>query len=327
MKASSTEVQSSPFDLIVKLALLALFVGLLVLVISQWNAFVVTTVQWQKSLHSMLASHMSAVSENPFQYGGALILLSFAYGVFHAVGPGHGKAVIMTYLGTNKESLSRGIAISFFAALLQSLVAIALVSVLAKLLSFKLADVQAYGDDVALASYVLVILLGFMLLFKATRQLLNLRRLRDRDARDHPHHDSHDHHHAHDCGCSHAHAPDQNQSLLQTIAVVISMGIRPCSGAIVVLIYAHLVGVFGYGVAATLLMGLGTGLSISLLAVATLYARSWVENFASESILLNANTHRSAASYIRLIGGGVLVALGWSLFTAASVVSSGNPLL
>lgn len=337
-----TASRQKPYLLkMIKPVTLILLIGLGIIIYGQWEIFVATAIEWQQILHAMLASHISAVSENAFKYGGALIATSFAYGVFHAVGPGHGKAVIITYLGTHKESVWKGVFISFSAALLQSIIAIILVSALARVLKFKLAEVHNYGNDMALVSYVLVMLLGLMLLIGAVRRITRFHRLKSptnhtenshhhANDRAHTHdHDSvhsHEHKHETDCGCSHTHVPHENESIWQTLTVIVSMGLRPCSGAIVVLIYAHLVGVYSYGVMATFLMGVGTGLSISLIAISTLYARNWLEKFVSKSNSKNVNTHHSLGNYIRFLGGLVLITLGWSLYSAASTLSAGHPL-
>ena len=344
MKAKTFLVENLKARFLMRLILLTLVIALGVVIYSHWSAFIGTIVEWQKTLHTSLASHISAVSEDALKYGGALIALSFGYGVFHAVGPGHGKAVIVTYLGTNKESMWKGIAISFSAAILQSIIAIVLVSALARVLKFKLAEVHNYGNDMALVSYVLVILLGAVLVVSSISRLLKLRRVTllasqhadhsQKHEHEHEHEHSHDHGHSHEhidshdagCGCSHAHVAEENQSIWQTITVILSMGLRPCSGAIVVLIYAHLVGVYSYGVIATLMMGLGTGLSVSLIAVGTLYARTWLERFVTESGDGSTHTHLAFSHYVRFVGGAILVALGWGLYTAASVISSGHPL-
>jgi molybdopterin-guanine dinucleotide biosynthesis protein A len=59
--------------------------------------------------------------------------ISFVYGIFHAVGPGHGKAVISSYVVANEETWRRGVVLSFASALLQALVAVAIVGVAAAL--------------------------------------------------------------------------------------------------------------------------------------------------------------------------------------------------
>ena len=333
MNPLTASIPNSSFSVLTRLVVLVLLAGLGIAIYLQWDAFVAATIEWQKSLHEMLASHIGAVSENALNYGGALIALSFGYGVFHAVGPGHGKAVITTYLGTNKESIGKGILISFAAAILQSVIAILLVSALARTLKFKLAEVHNYGNDMALASYVLVMMLGVMLVISSIRRLFRLKRSRQQTAfHDDHHNDGHAHQRAHshshdsDCGCSHSHVPEKNASIWQTLTVILSMGFRPCSGAIVVLIYAHLVGVYSYGVMATLMMGIGTGLSVSLIAVATLFARNWLERFAAETSENRFFASVSVSHYVRLLGGAILVVLGWSFYSTATAISAGHPL-
>src|SRR5580693_4329996 len=64
-----------------------------------------------------------------------LLAISFAYGIFHAAGPGHGKTVISSYLVANEETARRGIVLSFVSAMLQSLVAVLIVAIGAWLLN------------------------------------------------------------------------------------------------------------------------------------------------------------------------------------------------
>jgi len=339
VKLVTISVQTSYKTILARVVILASVILLVAMVYREWAAFVSTTIEWQKSLHAMLASHIGAVSEDAVRYGGALIALSFGYGVFHAIGPGHGKAVIVTYLGTSKETAWKGIFISFSAAILQSVIAIILVSVLARVLSFKLSEVHNYGNDMALVSYVLVSLLGFMLVVGSIRRMIKSSRSNGQRehllhiGHEHGHHNhNHDDHsesshsHSSNCGCSHTHVPDQHESKLQTLAVIFSMGFRPCSGAIVVLIYAHLVGVYSYGVIATLMMGLGTGLSVSVIAVVTLYARAWLERFLAASDQSGGRLHDYISHCVRLFGGVVLIVLGWSFYRVASAISAGHPL-
>ena len=311
----------------------------------QWNSIISQIIELQRDFHSRLATHINAVARDTTTYGWGLITLSFAYGVFHAVGPGHGKAVIATYLGTHQESLAKGIGISMATALMQSIVAITLVSVLAIMLSFRFADVDNYGEDMALVSYLLVIILGLVLTGSAIRRIIHLKRSAKNSQlvahnhghqtaehvthqHDHDHDHSHDHNHDADGCCQHAYVPPANQSWLHTLGVVFSIGIRPCSGAIVVLIYAHLVGVYHYGIAATLLMGLGTGITVSAIAVASQYARQWLENLLSTNsdhqVLINPAL---ISISIRLAGGLILVLMGWGLYQTALQTGSGNPLL
>ncbi len=79
--------------------------------------------------------------------------ISFAYGIFHAAGPGHGKAVISSYLVANEETARRGIVLSFASALLQALVAVAIVGVFAWLLNATAKTMCGAEKAIEIASY------------------------------------------------------------------------------------------------------------------------------------------------------------------------------
>src|SRR5664279_2140176 len=135
-----------------------------------------------------------------------LLGISFLYGIFHAAGPGHGKAVISSYLVANDETWRRGIVLSFASAILQAFTAIALVGIAAVLLG---ATAKVMGDTVRvieIVSYALIIGIGLRLLWVKGRALLALLRPK---AHAHQHHDhAHDHHHDH--GHEHAHHDHQH---------------------------------------------------------------------------------------------------------------------
>src|SRR4051794_39898019 len=94
-----------------------------------------------------------------------LLAISFAYGVFHAAGPGHGKAVISSYLVANQETARRGIALSFASALLQALVAIAIVGVGAFLLNVTAKTMCGAERAIEIASYGLIAAFGARLVW------------------------------------------------------------------------------------------------------------------------------------------------------------------
>lgn len=296
--------------------LLVMFV--VVAIYSNWGDILVYIVDFQKQLHALLAKHIQQVAKSPEIYGWSLVGLSFVYGVFHAIGPGHGKAVIVTYLGTQKESIKNGIFISFAAALLQAVIAIMLISILVMVMKFKFAEVKTIGEDITLASYLLVALLGLFVTLSSIRKLYVIY-MEHRANKLHTEH-------AHQCGCNHAHSPKSKLSIFQTFMVILSMGLRPCSGALVVLIYAQLVNAYLYGIIATLFMGLGTGLSISLIALSSIYARKWLEHVSDSSESFQWR-FQNAAIYINLAGGGLLLVIGLGLFSTASKMSSAHPLL
>jgi len=130
-----------------------------------------------------------------------LLGISFLYGIFHAAGPGHGKAVISSYLVANDETWRRGIVLSFASAILQAFTAVAVVGIAAALLG---ATAKAMGNTVRvieIVSYALIMLIGLRLLWVKGRAFLRLLRGEQQAHQAHGHNHGHDHghhHHAHD---------------------------------------------------------------------------------------------------------------------------------
>jgi nickel/cobalt exporter len=221
-----------------------------------------------------------------------LLGISFLYGIFHAAGPGHGKAVISSYLVANDETWRRGIVLSFASAILQAFTAIALVGIAAVLLG---ATAKAMGNTVRvieIVSYGLIIMIGLRLLWVKGRAFLKLLRTGTSEHHSHNHlHDhshGHDHHHDHGDEASawgHAHAPEPSELtgqhwLRHGLSTIVAVGLRPCSGAIIVLVFALAQGLFWIGVASTFLMGLGTAITVAAIATLAVGARGLAGRFA-----------------------------------------------
>lgn len=239
---------------------------------------------WQSHFYRQLTGAVRAWQAE----GGAawaLVGLSFAYGVFHALGPGHGKAVISSYVLANRQTARNGALLALASALIQALVAIAMVAVLAAVFNATAATMNQATRWLELASYALVTLLGAWLVWvKAIRPLLPRRRERIvapaiplkgaaalRAISVHAHAPADTHHHDDDCGCGHAHAPAPDQvagrlNWRRAGSAILAVGLRPCSGALIVLVFALSQGFFLAGVASALAMGLGTGLTVAALA-------------------------------------------------------------
>ena len=226
-----------------------------------------------------------------------LFLLSFTYGVFHAAGPGHGKAIITSYMFANEATLKRGVALSFAAAFVQASVAVAIVTVVALVLRGTSIAMKSTLGVFEAGSFALVALLGAWLVYRKTRAFLRISpapaavgaaHVADAHVHGHDHDHSHDHghhhhSHAHDHGhddacCGHSHAPDPETisgklSLREAVAAVFSIGMRPCSGALVVLVFALSQGLYLAGVASAYIMAIGTALTISSLAIIAVTSR------------------------------------------------------
>src|SRR6202040_2522709 len=158
-------------------------------------------VGWLLAKQSEFYREMSATIRAAKSDGSAvwtLLAISFAYGIFHAAGPGHGKAVISSYLVANQETARRGIALSFASALMQSLVAVVIVAVSAWLLNATAKTMCGAERAIEIASYALIAAFGFRLVWTKGGGFIGaLQAPRPAAAahrQDHGHH-HHDHHH------------------------------------------------------------------------------------------------------------------------------------
>lgn len=274
-----------------------------------WPQVVMRSALWQREVNIQMSTLLKAVAENPTKAGGTLLLFSFVYGVLHALGPGHGKVVITTWLATHPSKLKPAIGLTLASSLLQGLVAILLVVVVLSLLALPARQLHLSGYWLEKGSYLLVGVLGLLLCWRALkrlRQLLHAPKFRAFT----PHHIHHD-----NCGCGHLHLPTHTQ--LQNggdwrarLMIVLSMGMRPCSGAIMVLLFSKVIGVFAWGVASALAMAAGTSLTISGLALL-------VHGFRQLAVKISG---KRAPVLWRQIGWTTLALAGGVVLVSAAVV-------
>src|SRR6202795_4563114 len=227
-------------------------------------------VGWLLSKQSEFYREMSSTIRAAKSDGSAvwtLLVISFAYGIFHAAGPGHGKAVISSYLVANQETAKRGIVLSFASALMQSLVAVAIVGICALLLNATARTMCGAEKAIEIVSYTLIAAFGarlvwnkgggFIRALQAPRPVpaMALAAAAHHDHaghghdhsqaqahahvahRDHEHrHDDHghDHGHVHDEHCGHSHGPAPSElagpgGWQRGLGAIFAVGIRPCS--------------------------------------------------------------------------------------------------
>jgi len=249
----------------------------------------------------------------------SLLGLSFLYGIFHAAGPGHGKAVISSYIVANDETWMRGVVLSFASALLQALVAVMVVGIAAALLSATATTMGRAVNVIEIVSYSLIILIGMRLLWVKGRAFVSLLQTLHRPravgaavtphdhghghhdhAHEHVHHDHAHEHHQHDEGHAHhhhhhgeedssawghAHAPEPEElagpgGWKRGLSAILAVGLRPCSGAILVLVFALAQGLFWAGVASTFVMAVGTAITVATIASIAVAARAWAQRVA-----------------------------------------------
>jgi nickel/cobalt exporter len=294
-----------------------------------------------------------------------LLAISFAYGIFHAAGPGHGKTVISSYLVANEETARRGIVLSFVSALMQSLIAVLIVGIGAWLLNVTASTMCGAERVIEIASYVLIAAFGIRLVWtKGGGFVRGLRSFYGRSkpqlapvlanaaalhpnhehhshdhgglghhhhdhtathatvihehvpGHAHPQHHDHDHVHVHDEHCGHSHGPEPAQlagpgGWRRGLSAVFTVGIRPCSGAILVLVFSLAQGLFWAGIAATFVMGLGTAITVATIAIIAVSAKGLARRMTAgrdgTGALLMRGIEFGAAGLVLLFGVGLLL--------------------
>lgn len=255
---------------------------------------------WQRELNRFLSGKLRESRETGSNLAAiAVLVASFFYGVLHAAGPGHGKMVVASYFTAKRAPLKTGILMGSVIAATQAVVAILVVALLAVVIGRSQLQVMNDANWLELASYAIIFAMGAYMTFCALTG-------REAFAHDHgpaastfdgpataAHHDTHGHGHGahghddhghHHHGHHHDHG-DARQSWLarlagrmlgrdgEVIAVGIVSGVRPCSGSILVLLFALANGVFLLGIAAALFIAFGVAITISVLGIATIVLR------------------------------------------------------
>ncbi|CAM7859410.1 nickel/cobalt transporter [Leclercia adecarboxylata] len=285
-----------------------------------WTQVMRQSILWQRDVNQQMSGLLKAVADNPTAAGGSLLIFSFLYGVLHALGPGHGKIVITTWLATHPSKLKSSIGITLASSLLQGGVAIALVVGVLTLLQLPARDLHMSSFWLEKGSYALVGVLGLMLCWRALKKLrILLRKPTFKAFTPHHVHDAH-------CGCGHQHLPGPTQiqranDWRARTMIVLSMGMRPCSGAIMVLLFSKVIGVFSWGVASALAMAAGTGLTISSLALL-------VHGFRQLAVRLSGNKapvlwRQVGWTTLALAGGVVLLVAAVMMWISAVPVGRG----
>lgn len=285
-----------------------------------FSRIVAAIIQEQRKFHRKLATALEHIRDNGSMAAAwTLIVTSFLYGIFHAAGPGHGKAILTTYLATHRQRMLRGIGMSAAAAVLQGAVAILLVFGLVTVAGWAARDAQQATRWAEQFSFALVAVLGAYLLYKAASALWRTV-ARPHGSHDHVHDTAaHGHAHEHDHShCGHAHMPtadqiDNTRDVATMAGVILSIGVRPCSGAVLVLAVALLFGIPLAGVAAVFAMSLGTAIAVATLAIVVLSARSLV----ATTITTNSRGVAIAGQTVALAGGGIILVLGLTLFAGS----------
>jgi ABC-type nickel/cobalt efflux system permease component RcnA len=260
----------------------------------------------QAAFHRELSAAIGAVATDPAAMF-ALTGLAFAYGVLHAIGPGHGKAVIASYLVANETAMRRGMALSFGAAGVQALIALGIVGIIAGLMGGNAATMERTTAMIEQVGFAIILAMGLWIAFRKARALIAPATVV-----------------AASCGpeCGHALGGDPavlaRASTRDLVLTAIGAGIRPCTGAIILLVFALAKGLFLAGALSVTAMAIGTAIGTSLFALIAVKAKVIALNLISGG----TGRLRRLATLAEFLAGLALAALGAALLLGA--MGSGN---
>ncbi|USD66936.1 hypothetical protein [Vibrio sp. SCSIO 43136] len=255
-----------------------------------WPKLLLQAIAIQRELNGLLSDLLYDIQEHRPQAIVSFVLVSFGYGILHSLGPGHGKVIVATYLTTQKSSIKSSLWITILSSLLQALVAIALVSVMLMAFKASMREVHAQAHIAIQVSYFCVLMLGVMVSYKALRAALGKH-----------------HHHA-----------EQNQQ--NRIGLILAIGLRPCTGAIMVLLFANMVGLYWAGVLGSLMMAVGTCITTSTIALLVVSGKKLILKYLAYD---DHKASSKSAIWLQLLGGLLVMCTGVLLLASATPAQVG----
>ena len=256
---------------------------------------------WQRLFNQLISDNLHHIQQHSAAAGITLITASFLYGVIHALGPGHGKFIIASYLSTHESRLKQSIKLSVFSSLTQGIVAVVATSVVLIVLNlssryFKLSQLWLErGAFLLLAGLGLYwIYQGSRTLKKPSATIFQINKL----------------------------TPLSSSQTSSQSAVI---GMRPCSGAIFVLFLSYMLDIYLWGVVATLAMSLGTGLMLALFAALVKYTRHLaitLGNWYGKGF-----TRYHSEALMKLVAGGIMLFFALALLYGTTLPMSGGAVL
>ncbi|WP_413693312.1 nickel/cobalt transporter [Psychromonas sp. KJ10-2] len=305
-----------------------------------WPSLIITSMQWQKGINEQIIELLYSAQTQLLASGISLVSLAFIYGILHSLGPGHGKLIVTTYLATHPTKVKISLVLTILSALLQAIVAIVVVSVLLMLFNSTMREVNNEANNLITLSFYSVVILGLIVIWRNAKSLIQSFYSRPTPIKintikpimapvgnkNQP--TTHVHNHGPDnvCGCGHVHfagAAEINKasSLKEYLAIIFSVGLRPCTGAIMVLLFSNTLGLYWLGIVSAFFMSIGTALTTSSIAVMTTLGTKLIQGYLTVGNKTNkpSKSGQHIKTFIKLTGGILIVLTGMILLQSQPV--------
>jgi nickel/cobalt exporter len=258
---------------------------------------------FQREANRLIAQHMRAIREGdssmPLVIGAGL---AFLYGVLHALGPGHGKLVVVSYFLSREARVGRGLLMGLQIAIFHVISAIVVVALADLLLRRAFGGAPAEVAGVRLFSYGLIALIGAVMLAQAFRRSRQRRAgIEVADAC---------------CGAHaghHHHGPGEMRERVQQGGLSLGVGLVPCTGAVLILLYAMANDILFAGVLLAVAIAAGMAITMGGLGILSVIARQAVAG----RLEARGDGNGRLAAFSDYGGALAIMAIGAGLFWAA----------
>lgn len=241
----------------------------------------------QRSLNKRLAELTKKLKETESKKTLFIIIfITFIYGVIHALGPGHGKTLTFSYFLSNKVNIKKGIFVGCTIGFLHAFSALVLVLILYFIIkNSTLQNVESMSRVMKMISYCLIALIGLFLIVK---NVFNIKRKRVIEEK-------------------------ETGSLKSTKSIIpfsFAVGLIPCTGVTIVLLFSLSLGVLKIGIISTISMALGMATTISLIGIFTIFTKENVIKLLSRKSKIGLVLQKG----LSIVGGCLIFSLGILLF-------------
>lgn len=220
------------------------------------SKFFVKIIFWQQQLREKMSNLIrEAKTKKSLAPFFILIVSAFAYGAIHSAGPGHGKAVALSYILSCKPSVLQGLIFSNLVALTHGFSGIFFVLIVKYLLQTSIsASLETMTSITQIISYSLITCLGLIIFFKSIYKWTKNKTV---------HHDNH------------------TKLFANPFITAIAVGIIPCPGVVMVMLFAISLDLTWLGILLGTTISFGMALTVTLIVMAGMSGKAAVLSLAS----------------------------------------------
>lgn len=252
------------------------------------SKFFIKIIFWQQQLREKMSNLIrEAKTKKSLTPLFILIVSAFAYGVVHSAGPGHGKAVALSYILSCKPSVYQGLIFGNLVALTHGFSGLFFVLTVKYLLqtSFS-ASLETMTSITQITSYSLITCLGLIIFFTSIYKWIKKKTVLQ--------------------------AP-RSKLFVNPFITAIAVGIIPCPGVIMVMLFAISMDLTWLGILLGTTISLGMASTITLIVMAGMSGKTAVLALASNhSKMLSLLEHT-----IEAVAGLLMACLGFILLSTS----------